>query len=388
MSYPTGRTLGAVRLPPFARSIRFRLSVMYSAAVFGLGGLALGAVYLLVRANLRAQTMTALVVAGQPVRIGTRVFIVPRLEEQPVRSLESIFDEIVLNELARQMLYALAGLFLLSLIVGWFVAGRTLRPVEKITAVASEIQATDLSRRIDLDGPDDELKRLAGTFDEMLDRLDAAFQSQRRFLAQTSHDLRNPLAIIRSNLDLVLSDPDADLEDWQATGEIVDRATRRMSEMIEGLLAAARLEAGTVEKVELDLADLVRQAAEDFAARAAEAKVSVVAEAEPAPVEGDPTSLTRALDNLVDNALRVSLPGSTVWLRSGNGDGSCFLEVADEGPGIDPGVLDGTKAGGRRGLGLTIVREVARVHGGRLEVEPRTGGGSRLIVRIPARAEA
>lgn len=365
------------------RSIRFRLSVMYSAAVFGLGGLALGAVYLLIRTNLRSQTMNALVVAGQQVRIGTQLVIVPRLAQEEVRTLESIFDEFVLNELARQMLFALGALFLLSLVVGWFVAGRTLRPVEKITAVASEIQATDLSRRIDLRGPDDELTRLAGTFDEMLDRLDAAFQAQRRFLAQTSHDLRNPLAIIRSHLELVLSDPDSPVEEWQATGEIIDRATHRMSEMIEGLLAAARLETGTVKKVSLDLADLVRQTAADFAARAAEAEVQVVAEAHPAPVEGEPTSLSRALDNLVDNALRASAPGSTVRLRSGNEDGYCFFEVRDEGPGIDPGVLDGSRAGGRRGLGLTIVREVARVHGGELDVESKPDGGSTLTVRIP-----
>ncbi len=375
--------MGCVRIPSFVRSIRFRLSVMYSAAVFGLGGFALGAVYLLIRANLRSQTMNALVVAGQQVRVGTQLVIVPRLAQEEVRTLESIFDEFVLNELARQMLFALGALFLLSLVVGWFVAGRTLKPVEKITAVASEIQATDLSRRIQLRGPDDELTRLAGTFDEMLDRLDAAFQSQRRFLAQTSHDLRNPLAIIRSNLELLLSDPDADAADWQATGEIIDRATQRMSEMIEGLLAAARLESGTVEKVDLDLADLVRQTAADFTARAAEAGVEVVAEAAPAPVEGEPTSLTRALDNLVDNALRVSPPGSTVLLRSGNGDGCCFFQVVDEGPGIDPGVLDGSRAGGRRGMGLTIVREVARVHGGELDVESRPGGGSVLTVRIP-----
>jgi signal transduction histidine kinase len=171
------------------------------------------------------------------------------------------------------------------------VAARALRPVDTITQVAQEIEATDLSRRIALEGPDDELTRMAGTFDSMLDRLDHAFRSQKDFLAQTSHDLRTPLAIIRSNLDVTMSDPDVNVQDWRATGAIALRATERMTAMIDDLLAAARMEAGAPTLVNVDLADLVRQSAEELGARASEAGASLAVMAQSALVLGDRTAL-------------------------------------------------------------------------------------------------
>ncbi len=174
--------------------------------------------------------------------------ILPHYEEIEVRAIESIYNEIVLDEVARFTLIAIGLLFLLSLIVGWIMSGRVLKPVGEITAVAREIQASDLSRRIALEGPDDELKRLADTFDEMLRRLDIAFASQRQFLADTSHDLRTPLTVIRSNVELVAADSDADVEDWRRAGAVIQRNAEKMSEMIQGLLATARLQTGRARR--------------------------------------------------------------------------------------------------------------------------------------------
>ena len=203
---------------PGWQSIRFRLSVQYSALVFGLGGGLLGLVYLATQRWLRSQTMMHTVMTQRVVRVGDNVVVMPELKDVEVRVIESIYNEIVLERVAQFTLLALGLLFLLSLVVGWIMSGRVLRPVGEITGVAREIQASDLSRRIGLTGPDDELKRLGDTFDQMLDRLEAAFDSQRQFLADTSHDLRTPLTVIRSNVEILEGDPNADVEDWRGAG--------------------------------------------------------------------------------------------------------------------------------------------------------------------------
>ncbi|MGH3668532.1 MAG: HAMP domain-containing protein, partial [Acidimicrobiia bacterium] len=147
-------------------SIRFRLSVQYSAIVFGLGGALLGLVYMALRNWLRGQTMTQYVWSGRPViQDGVQIGVLPSLAAREVRMIESVYNEIVLNEVAKATILALVALFLLSIVVGWVMSGRVLRPVKEITDVAREIQASDLSRRIALEGPDDEITRLADTFD-------------------------------------------------------------------------------------------------------------------------------------------------------------------------------------------------------------------------------
>ncbi|HWL50321.1 MAG TPA: histidine kinase dimerization/phospho-acceptor domain-containing protein, partial [Acidimicrobiia bacterium] len=238
-------------------SIRFRLSVQYSAIVFGLGGALLGLVYMALRNWLRGQTMTQYVWSGREVVVEGVEVVLPSLAAREVRMIESVYNEIVLNEVAKATILALVALFLLSIVVGWVMSGRVLRPVKEITDVAREIQASDLSRRIGLEGPDDEITRLAATFDGMLERLDRAFASQRRFLADTSHDLRTPLAVIRSNVEVVADDEAATVTDWQEVGGIVRRNAEKMSDMIDGLLATARLQTGKAQAVALDLAEIV-----------------------------------------------------------------------------------------------------------------------------------
>jgi signal transduction histidine kinase len=365
---------------PSWQSIRFRLSVQYSALVFGIGGGLLGLVYIAVQRKIDSQTMMAELWTGRRVVLESgQVVILPHYEEIEVRAIESIYNEIVLNEVARFTLIAIGLLFLLSLIVGWVMSGRVLKPVGEITAVAREIQASDLSRRIALEGPDDELKRLADTFDEMLRRLDIAFASQRQFLADTSHDLRTPLTVIRSNVELVAADHDADVEDWRRAGAVIQRNAEKMSEMIQGLLATARLQTGRARAVEVDLGELVVAKVADFTALAAESSVSVESRQRSVKVLGVAVALDRALSNLVENAVRAAPPGSTVLVGDGRSDDWAWLLVEDSGPGL-PEV-----SGDRVGLGLSIVTQVAEAHGGSLASFPGSSGkGTTMVVWLPA----
>jgi signal transduction histidine kinase len=367
-------------MPQFFRSIRFKLSIQYSAVVFGLGGAILGVIYLLVRHMLREQTMTHLVVAGQPVYVGsTLVGTVPDLAEHEMRTLESLFNEHVLEELAQFIAFSLIALFLLSIVVGWVMSGRFLRPIAEITDVASDIQASDLSRRIQLEGPDDEMTRLAATFDRMLDRLEAAFSSQRRFLADTSHDLRTPITVIRSNVEVVAADDEATVEDWREVGGIVTRNAEKMSEMIAGLLSAARLQMGNIEAVTFDLQPLILGKVVEYGPIANEAGVEVATQASPCVVSGVEVALDRALSNLLDNALGVSGPGDAVTVGCGLEAGFAWFGVRDQGPGLPPDHEVQT------GLGLAIVEQIADAHGGRLAHYSNGGahGGIAMVVWLP-----
>lgn len=209
-----GRRL-AERLPPWMGSIRVRLTVLYSTVLFGLAALVVFGIYTGVSRSLDSQPVSQSPEYLPDVLPGTDVEVIS-LEE-----FERRVNTRALDKLREYSFTALGLLFIGSLGTGWIVSGRVLRPIGRITGVAREIQATDLSRRIHLRGPNDELRQLADTFDAMLARLDAAFESQRRFIHEASHELRNPLAVIRTNLDVALSDPNATTEDLREVGELV-----------------------------------------------------------------------------------------------------------------------------------------------------------------------
>ena len=374
-----------MKLPSVFHSIRFRLSVLSSVVVFALGSAAVITIFFVIRHGLRNERVMGLVLRpGETVIRGGVRFIIPQLEMRQFQTVETVLRERILEDITGPILWGLFWMFLLSLVMGWFLAGRSLRPINRIREVAENIQAQDLTRRINLSGPDDELTRLAGTFDAMLDRLSGSFRLQQQFLASTSHDLRNPLAVIRSNLEVSLADSDATVADWRETGEVVSRAARRMSEMIDRLLEAARLEVGFAKISEVDLADLLVSTAQATEPLAEEREVRVVVDTRPTPVSGDGLALVRILENLLDNAIAASPPGSLLELGCGERDGWAWMTVADRGPGLDPALLSGDSPPGG-GLGLAIARHLAELHGGTLVAFGREEGGTVIVVWIPSR---
>lgn len=392
----------AERLPGWAGSIRFRLMVLYSVLLFGLGAIVVGGIYAGLAQSLddtdvsRTQEMVQLFRGpdGEPV-VGT--FEVEVIDQLAL--FEREVNQQALDQLRTYAFGSLGLLFIGSLGVGWFVAGLVLRPVGRITAVARDISATDLSRRIELEGPDDELKRLADTFDDMLGRLDHAFENQREFIHEASHELRNPLAVIRTNLDVVMSDPDAEVEDLRSAGEVVGRSAERMTRLVDDLLVYARHGTRTMREEDFDLGDLARDLTQEFAAHAdaADLRLAIQVPEERLPVCGDNSAVRRAVANLLANAVRLAPAASTVTVSADRFDDWLFVSVADEGPGIAPeehlrifqrfwkGDRGRARQDGRSGLGLTIVRQIVESHGGRVDLASDVGRGATFVLWFPRR---
>ena len=217
--------------------LRIRLAFLYSILLFGLASLGVGIIYLSLSVSLSDEPMSrdaAFQILGD--ELGELADTVTeeensynRVEQQQTQlvGFEQAVNQRALDQLRSYSGWSLLALFASSMLIGWYVSGLVLRPIGRITSVAQEIQATDLSRRIELGGPADELRDLGDTFDQMLDRLDQAFEGQRQFIQETSHELRNPLAVIRANLDVVLGDPKTTLEEFRLSGEVASRAAIR-----------------------------------------------------------------------------------------------------------------------------------------------------------------
>ena len=225
------------------------------------------------------------------------------------------------TELLRSGGFAFAVIVVAGLAAGYLLAGQALQPVSRVTAAARRLSTETLDSRIALEGPDDELKELADTFDAMLARLDAAFDSQRRFVANASHELRTPLAVIRTEVDVTLADADATVAELRTMGEVVRDASVRADRLVDALLVLARSEAQARVGLELrepvDLAELLPAALAALDGEATERGVTIDAQADVALTEGDPHLLERLVGNLVENAVRHNLTGGWVTVRTG-----------------------------------------------------------------------
>jgi signal transduction histidine kinase len=375
------------RLPEWTRSIRFRYTLLYSAVLFGLAAVVLAAIYLILLMAVRATPVSS---RGPWCIHGDCITVLT------LREFERLVNSQILNKLRNYSFGALGALFVASLGVGWVVAGRVLAPIGRITSVARDIQATDMSRRIQLPGPEDELKQLADTFDAMLARLDAAFGAQRQFVADASHELRNPLAIIRTNADVALADPDASPDELRQTIATVKRAGDRMSLLVDDLLALARRQQPTLEHEPVDLGAAVAEASDDFVVPAETRDIVLDRAIAPGVVvTGDREALKRVVANLLDNAVRLAPAGSRIRLATGSEGNRAWIAVADEGPGISPDdqqhVFDRfwradkarSRSDGGTGLGLAIVRQVVQGHGGEVRLHSKVGVGSSFVVWLP-----
>jgi len=386
----------ASRLPSSAGSIRVRLTVLYAVLVFGLSALVTGGVYVGLRVSLSDEPVSRTFNLTRVVRTPQGTVEVPQgTVRAEIQGLEAEVNDRALDELAQWSLLALGAAALAGVGVGWFAAGRVLRPVDRITGVARDIQATDLSRRIALDGPDDEMKELADTFDGMLGRLDEAFAGQRHFFQEASHELRNPLAVIRANLDVALGDDEASAAELRTAAELAARTAERMTHTVDDLLRYARNEQAEMQREAVDLCPMVAETAEEFRSPAAtrSLRIEIAVPDEAVPVAGDRAALRQALANLLDNAVRLAPEGSTIDVGTGVDGPWAWIAVRDEGPGIpvedQPLVFRrfwrGTPGDGPRGsgLGLAIVDQILVAHGGAARVASEPGRGSVFSLWIP-----
>jgi signal transduction histidine kinase len=290
---------------------------------------------------------------------------------------------------------ALGVLAIVSFGLSWWMAGRVLRPVHRITDAARSLSERTLHARINMQGPDDELKQLADTFDAMLGRLDRAFHSQRRFVANASHELRTPLATERVLIDEALANGSARPEELRSILEQLRTNSEETERLIDALLLLARSERGIERWSPADLSDVVSSVIEQSTMEAALAGVTVAADVEPAAVNGDRGLLERLAGNLVENAIRHNVAGGSVSITTRQHFDTALLEVVNTGPQLDPAAVaslvepfrrvgpDRSSDHGGVGLGLSIVNAIVSAHRGALFISARQQGGLEVRVQLP-----
>ncbi|CAL9553060.1 Adaptive-response sensory-kinase SasA [Streptomyces sp. enrichment culture] len=385
--------------PPFPwlrPTIRIRLTLLYGGMFLIAGIVLLSIIYLLAANALKVGSdLPFRIVSGQ---VSSEICHLRSLElpaDELNRSLNDCVNEQrqhALDSLLSRSLLALLGLAVIAFAFGYAMAGRVLSPLGRITRTARAVAGSDLSRRIELDGPDDELKELADTFDDMLERLQRAFTAQQRFVGNASHELRTPLAINRTLLEVHLSDPDAPVE-LQQLGKTLLATNERSEQLVEGLLLLARSDNQIVERKPVDLAEVATQAIDQVHAEAEAKGVGIRGRRNPAVVQGNGVLLERIALNLVQNAVRYNVAeDGWVEVTTDIEHGQAVMVVSNTGPVVPAYEIDNIFEPFRRlrtertgsdkgvGLGLSIVRSVARAHGGHISARPREGGG--LVVRV------
>jgi signal transduction histidine kinase len=303
-----------------------------------------------------------------------------------------------LHQLVIESSIALAIMALLSGGLGWVIAGRVLRPLRTITAATQQISEASLHRRLALHGPQDELRQLADTIDGLLSRLEAAFDAQKRFVANASHELRTPLTSARALLEMALYDPDATLETYRETCVQVLEENEHQEQLIDALLTLAQSQRGVNLHEPLDLARVTGAVLLAYGTEAAVHGVDVEAALDPAPIAGDPRLIERLTANLLQNAIRHNVTNGYVRLHVGIEAGETVLEIANSGPRIAPSEIERLLQPFQRlapdrvshqdglGLGLSIITAIVAAHRGTIEFEPLDGGGLSVAVRFPAGA--
>jgi signal transduction histidine kinase len=385
-----------------APTIRLRLTVLYGVVFLVTGAVLLTLGYLLVRHNLDGRGNVA-EVRAELRKLGVEPpaaapffgrafrFLPGSPELRVAAAARAQLRSDALHRLLVEYLLALGVMTAVSVAAGWLLAGRALRPLRRIIATAHRVSGANLGERIALTGPADELKELGDTFDGMLARLDTAFASQRHFVANASHELRTPLAIMRTELDVALVDPDSGERELRAMAEALRDTIDRCEGLLEGLLMLARSEAASGSEEPVDLAAVAGDCITDLAARAQELGLGFRDDLEPASVIGEPALLERMVANLVDNAIRYNDRGGWIAVQTRRHGDRVMLTVSNTGPIIEQTDaasliepfrrLERTPAG--FGLGLSIVRSVVEAHHGDLVVAARPQGGLEVRVELP-----
>lgn len=386
----------------FRPTVRLRLTLFYGGLFLLVGAILLIVNYFVVRRNLTVEP--AVLRERIELRLGRSLFSIQtapslgdnRRLETLLRAAAGDLRHEALNSLIIESITAFAAMAVACLGLGWLVAARALRPLKQITGTAKRLSGETLHERIDLQGPEDELKELADTFDEMLSRLDAAFDSQRRFVANASHELRTPLSIIRTELDVTLSNPEPSLEEFRSMARVVRQATDRSERLIDSLLTLARGESTVVGKDPVDLNLVGERVVERVRGQSAERQVRLETSFLPVRLRGDEVLLERLIENLVENGIRYNLPGGWVKVTTASDEDRACITVTNSGEDVGSDEIeslfepfrrrgvDRVRSGRGVGLGLAIARSVAKAHGGSIEAGRRAEGGLQVKVLLPA----
>jgi signal transduction histidine kinase len=364
-------------------TVRWRLTLLYSL-IFLVSGAALLAITYWLFVNF--------------------AFTPPKQPNNPVMvQLQAAMSVVRSNGLHRLQLYsglALAIMGIVSVVLGWLVAGRVLAPLRTITAAADRISDTNLHERIAISGPRDELRLLADTIDRLLARLEAAFDAQRRFVANASHELRTPLAMMRTTLDVAIAKPGGVPTQTRELDADLRVDLDHADQLLESFLTLARAENGQLdERNRVALEPLIRSALSDRADQIAAKELTVETDLAAVEIAGSPTLLRRMLENVIENAVRHNQPGGSIEIALAPPHGRRARVIIDSsGPVLDQAAVtqlvrpfkrlsqDRTGSQDGHGLGLSIVAAVAAAHDGLLDLHARAEGGLRVQITLPAAA--
>jgi signal transduction histidine kinase len=365
-----------------ARSARLRLTLLYSGMFLALGTAIVVVIFLV---GSHGNVIGSSSVSAVPGPAGGQPIVHDVISQQHSADVDRL--------LAASWV-TLAVTAVVAAVLGWFLAGRVLRPLREMTVAAQTISAGNLHERLALAGPDDEFKRLGDTFDDVLGRLEASFAAQRRFVANAAHELRTPLTVERTLLQVALADPDASAASLRATCDELLASGRDHERLLDSLLTLATSERGLSRSEPIGLAAVAEAALESSRLEIEQRSLTVVAELRPVTIDGDRALIESLVANLVDNAVRYSEPEGRVEVGTSVDAGHPVLTVVNSGPQVPAGEIerlfepfrrlttDRTAADGHHGLGLSIVRAVANAHRATVAATPGPDGGLAITVRF------
>lgn len=389
-----------IHLP--ARTVRLRLTLVYGGLFLLSGAALLVVTYVLFERATRVPSGSASIRVPDGKSIGQAIpTLTPTTRAPKVVSIgpKALGEELKRSSDLHQLLVnsaiALALITVVALLLGWFFAGRMLRPVRTITGTARRISASNLHERLDLRGPDDELKELGDTFDELLGRLQRSWDSQRQFVANVSHELRSPLTRLRLQADIATTDPEATVESLQSGYREVIAATQEQGDIIAALLSLAKGQRGLDHIETFDLAAITRNVLQVHRQQAEYRQVHIDTDIQPAVVIGDARLIEQLIQNLIENAILHNIVDGNVHVATASHEGEAVLAVSNDGPNIPTTELERLfrpferLEPGRRhhrtghGLGLSIVEAVATAHSAVITARSRPQGGLSIEVTFP-----
>ncbi|MEU4224738.1 HAMP domain-containing sensor histidine kinase [Nonomuraea sp. NPDC026600] len=385
------------RARPWDRlGLRMRLALLYGGLFFVAGSMLLWVTYLLTAKALNTHFVT---------RFGGSMIAVSK--EPPIGgpTMQQVRVDVeqgaatVLNDMLRSSVVIMILIGVIAFVLGYLVADRALRPLDRVTETARRLSESTLHERIGLRGPHDEVRRLADTFDAMLDRLHRVFEAQRRFIGNASHELRTPLAINRTILEVSLEEPAAS-PDLKALARALLGTNARYERLIEGLLLLAQSEQELAVRKPVELPRIVRIALEQIELAAGKRHVTVHEDLRQAVAGGDPLFLERCVFNLLENAIKYNVRDGEVWVSVRPDGGGAVIVVENTGSPVSPYEVDDlfepfhrlhadrVRSARGSGLGLSIVRAIVDAHGGTVTAAARPEGGLAVTVRLAGVAQA